>query len=250
MKIMRTLCDDQPVWAIIDGEIVYRLQGDIYGSPEKGASIGPLAGLKILGPLLPENKVIVLLENWRSKDNRDGPGFLVKPPNARINPGETVIYPKIASKVWFETELGIVIGKRSKSITPQHARQHILGYTVSNDITAFELTKKTNDPAYVGKGFDTFCVVGPCIATDLDPTNLLLQGFINGKQYFEKNTGLMLWNAYEVVSWVSQIMTLFPGDVISCGACAECLTELVHVGDRIGVGIEGIGKFENPVCAE
>jgi 2-keto-4-pentenoate hydratase/2-oxohepta-3-ene-1,7-dioic acid hydratase in catechol pathway len=251
MKIMRTLCDGQPVWAILEGEIVYRLEGDVYESPAKGATIGALAELRILGPLLPQNNVIVLLENWRSKDDRDGPGFLIKPPTGRINPDETVIYPKLATKVWFETELGIVIGKRSKGITPQQAKQHILGYTASNDITAFELTKKTNEPAaFVGKSFDTFSVVGPCIATDVDPTDLLLQGYINGRQYFEKNTGLMLWNAYEVVSWVSQIMTLFPGDVISCGACPECLTELVQVGDRIGVGIKGIGKFENPVAAE
>jgi 2-keto-4-pentenoate hydratase/2-oxohepta-3-ene-1,7-dioic acid hydratase in catechol pathway len=251
MKIMRTVGDKQPLWAIIDGETAHRLEGDVYGSPTKGAPIGPLAGLKILSPLLVENKVIILLENWRSKDGRDGPGFILKPPNALINPGEPVIYPKIAAKVWFETELGIVIGKRSKGITPQQAPRHILGYTVSNDITAFELTKKTNEPvAYMGKGFDTFSVVGPCIATDVDPTNLLLQGYINGKQYFEKNTGLMLWNAYEVVSWVSQIMTLFPGDVISCGACPECLTELMQVGYRIGCGIQGIGRFENPVLAE
>lgn len=251
MKIMRTLCDGRAVWAILDGEMAYRLEGDVYGSPKKGAPLGSVGGLKILGPLLPENKVIVLLENWRSKDGRDGPGFILKPPNARIDPGEAVIYPKIAAKVWFETELGIVIGKRSKSITEQQARQHILGYTVSNDITAFELTKKSNDPvAYMGKGFDTFGVVGPCIATDVDPTNLLLQGYINGKQYFEKNTGLMLWNAYEVVSWVSQIMTLLPGDIISCGACPECLTELMQVGNRIGCGIKGIGQFENPVLAE
>ena len=250
MKIMRIELAGQPTWAIAEGQFAYKADGDVYDSPTKGAAIGPVAALKVLIPVSPENKVLVLLDNWHQRDNRDGPGFLVKSPSARINPGETIIYPEIAAQVWVETELGIVIGRRCKRVTEEHSRDHILGYTVSNDITASEWTKVTNFEVLTGKGFDTFCVLGPCIETDVDPTDVILRGFINGEQYFEKHSGLMLWNAYEIVSWVSQITTLFPGDVISCGACAETLSKVMQPGDTIRVEIDGIGGFENPVRAE
>ncbi|TAL00578.1 MAG: hypothetical protein EPO08_13195 [Rhodospirillaceae bacterium] len=251
MKIMRVLNNDKPSWAIEEGGTAYAMLGDPYSSPTKGASLGPVDGLKILSPVLPENKVIVLLANWGDREDRDWPAFIIKPASARINPGETVIYPKIAARVYFETELGIVVGKKCKDITPQQARDHILGYTISNDITAFEFTKKIGPFGILfGKGFDTFSVLGPCIATDVDPTNLMIRGKLNGEQFFETNSGLMLWNAYEIVSWVSQVMPLFPGDVISCGAPPGALTKPTLPGDHIAAIIDGIGTIENPVRPE
>jgi 2-keto-4-pentenoate hydratase/2-oxohepta-3-ene-1,7-dioic acid hydratase in catechol pathway len=240
MKLLRVESEGRPTWVIAEGGVAYLAQGDIYGSPTKGAAIGDVASLRVLTPVAPENKVLALLDNWSQRDGRDGPGFLVKSPSARINPGDAIIYPEIAAEVWIETELGIVIGKRCKRIGVEQARDHILGYTVSNDITAAEWTKKTSFPVLTGKGFDTFCVLGPCIETALDPTNATLRGFIDGVQFFEKNTSLMLWNAFEIVSWVSQITTLDPGDVISCGACAETLTRPMRPGDLVGVAIDGV----------
>jgi 2-keto-4-pentenoate hydratase/2-oxohepta-3-ene-1,7-dioic acid hydratase in catechol pathway len=251
MKIMRVLHKDQPMWAIADGANAYALQGDPYASPTKGALIGPVDGLKILSPILAENKVVVILANWGDRDDRDWPAFVIKPATARINPGETIIYPKVAARVHFETELGIVVGKKCKGITPQQARNHILGYTIHNDMTAFEFTKKIGPfEVLLGKGFDTFSECGPCIATDVDPTNLTMRGRLNGEQFFETNSGQMLWNAYELVSWVSQVMPLFPGDVISCGAPPGALSRPTRPGDHITLIIDGIGAIENNVHAE
>jgi 2-keto-4-pentenoate hydratase/2-oxohepta-3-ene-1,7-dioic acid hydratase in catechol pathway len=251
MKIMRVLHKDKPMWAIADGANAYALQGDPYTSPVKGALIGPIDGLKTLSPLLPENKVVVILANWGDRDGRDWPAFCIKPPTARINPGEAIIYPKIAARVHFETELGIVIGRKCKGITVQQARSHIMGYTIHNDMTAFEFNKKVGPfEVLFGKGFDTFSECGPCIATDVDPTNLIMRGKINGEQFFETNSGLMLWNAYELVSWVSQVMPLYPGDVISCGAPSGALSRPTLPGHHITLIIDGIGTIENDVLAE
>jgi 2-keto-4-pentenoate hydratase/2-oxohepta-3-ene-1,7-dioic acid hydratase in catechol pathway len=250
MKIVRLLIEGDPTWAIAEGAEAYRLEGEVFGQARKGALLGPLDRLKLLAPVRPENKVVVLLSNWASKEGRDGPGFLVKPPNARINPGETIVYPELASEVWIETELGIVVGKRARKVSVAQAREHILGYTVSNDVTAAKWKKSTGFDVFTGKGFDTFCIVGPCIETDLDPTDTTLRGYIDGEQFFEKHSSHMLWDAYEVVSWLSQVMTLEAGDVISCGACAETLTRHMQPGQVVGVAIDGVGRFDNPVVAE
>jgi 2-keto-4-pentenoate hydratase/2-oxohepta-3-ene-1,7-dioic acid hydratase in catechol pathway len=250
MKIMRLLVQGEPTWAIAEGDQAFRAEGDVFAGPKKGAPLGPIDKLKVLIPVRPENKVIVLLSNWGEKGDRDGPGFLVKPPNGRINPGETIVYPEIAAEVWIETELGIVVGKRTRKVSPAQAKDHILGYTVSNDVTAAKWTKNTGFDVFTGKGFDTFCIIGPCIDTTVDPTNTTLRGYIDGEQFFEKHSSAMIWDAYEVVSFLSQAMTLEPGDVISCGACAETLTRHMQPGQLVGVAIDGIGRFDNPVVAE
>ena len=250
MKIMRVLADGAPVWAIAEGEAAYRAEGDIWGAPTKGARLGDLDALKALTPVSPHNKVLVVLSNWNKREDRGGPGFLIKPLNSRINPGEVIVYPEIAAEVWIEAELAIVIGKTCRNVSVEAARDHIRGYTVSNDVTAAKWKKTTGFDMFTGKGFDTFCVLGPCIETDLDPTNATLRGFIDGEQFFEKNTGLMLWNAYELVAWISQVMTLDPGDVISCGACTETRERHMAPGQVVGVAIDGVGRFDNPVVAE
>jgi 2-keto-4-pentenoate hydratase/2-oxohepta-3-ene-1,7-dioic acid hydratase in catechol pathway len=253
MKIMRLLVDGEPTWAIAEGDNAYRAEGDIFAGPRKGAALGALQGLKVLAPVDPQNKVIVLLSNWGDdREGRAGPGFVIKPPNGRINPGETIVYPELAAEVWIETELGIVVGQKCRRVTPEQARERILGYTVSNDVTAAKWKRSCGVAfdVYTGKGFDTFCIVGPCIDTTVDPTNTTLRGYIDNEQFFEKHSSHMLWDAYEVVSWLSQVMTLDPGDVISCGACPETLVRHMQPGQLVGVAIDGIGRFDNPVISE
>jgi 2-keto-4-pentenoate hydratase/2-oxohepta-3-ene-1,7-dioic acid hydratase in catechol pathway len=251
MKIMRVRHGNQDKWAIAENEKAYALQGDPYTAATKGALIGPLEELKILCPILPENKVVIILENWRDRAGRVAPSFVIKNPSGRINPGETIFYPKIAKKVYFETELGIVIAKKCKGLTLEQAKDHILGYTISNDMTNFEFTINTGESPHIfGKMFDTFSVLGPCIATGLDPLNLRMSGKINGEEFYDVSSGLMLWNAYELTAWVSQITTLNPGDVISCGAPKGAMLKQTMPGDRITTVIDGIGEMEHDVRAE
>src|SRR5579872_1584723 len=126
MKIIRVQKGGgAPVWAIAEGDQAYAADGDIYAGAKKGAALGPIAGLKLLGAIAPENKVVIILDNWRGKAGRDGPTFIIKSPTARINPGETITYPKIAKDVYFETEVGIVVGKKAKNITVEIGRAHV-----------------------------------------------------------------------------------------------------------------------------
>lgn len=245
MKIVRVAKDGQPAWGIAEGDQVFALLGDPYSAPEKGEPIGTLADLKLLSPILPDNRVIIILDNWRGKMGREWPSFVFKNSKARINPGETVIYPKIATKVFFETELGIVIGKEARGVSVEQARDHIMGYTINNDMTAFDFNIDVGtDKVLFGKGLDTFSCLGPCIATGLDPRDLTLRGAINGDEFYATSTGLMTWDAYELVSWVSQVTALFPGDVISCGAAPGALSRETKPGDRVTLRIDEIGEFD------
>jgi 2-keto-4-pentenoate hydratase/2-oxohepta-3-ene-1,7-dioic acid hydratase in catechol pathway len=251
MKIMRVQNGAAAQWAIAEGDNAYAVEGDVYSSPSKGALLGPIASLKVLGSILPENKVIIILDNWRGKMGRLNPSFIFKNPSARINPGETVIFPKIATRVFFETELGIVVGKTAKKIAVEQAPDYIMGYTISNDMTSFDFSIDVGvDKVVFGKGFDTFSCIGPCIATGLDPTKLTMRGKINGEEFYETSSGLMNWNAFELVSWVSQVTTLNPGDVISCGAPPGAMTRQTQPGDHVTLIIDEIGTIDLDVVPE
>jgi 2-keto-4-pentenoate hydratase/2-oxohepta-3-ene-1,7-dioic acid hydratase in catechol pathway len=254
MKIMRVVSGGQPVWAIAEGDTAYAAEGDVYSSPKKGKSLGPIASLKVLSPILPENKVVIILDNWRGKAGREVPTYIIKANTARINPGETVIYPKIAKDVYFETEVGIVIGKKAKHITAEQAPGYIMGYTIHNDMTAFKVTVNVGEGGYdqviMGKSFDTFSCAGPCIATDVDPAKLTLRGKINGEEFYETSSGLMNWNVYELAAWVSQLQTLNPGDIISCGAAPGAMSRETKRGDRVTLVIDEIGEMSFDVVAE
>jgi 2-keto-4-pentenoate hydratase/2-oxohepta-3-ene-1,7-dioic acid hydratase in catechol pathway len=254
MKIMRVQKDDQaPAWAIAEGDDAYALEGDRFTAPTKGAPIGPIAGLKVLSPIMPENKVVIILDNWRGRNGRYGPTFIIKSPSARINPGETVVYPKMVTKFYFETEVGVVIGKKARNVSVEQAGDHIMGYTIHNDMTAFDFNIDLGagmDKVVFGKSFDTFSCAGPAIVTGLDPARLTMRGKINGEEFFETSSGLMNWTVQELVSWVSQAQTLNPGDIISCGAPPGALLRETLPGDRTSAIIDEIGVMENNVVAQ
>ena len=176
MKTAYVLHDGSPCWASIDGDDVHALQGDRFAAPGRGARLGSLAEMKLLSPIEPTAKLVALLSNWRGRDGRDGPGFFIKPRSTLINPGEAIVYPPQATRVDFEAEIAVVIGRRCRNVTPAEARDFVYGYTVVNDVTAFGLGVATNFDFLYGKSFDTFGVVGPWIVDDIDPDNQRLLG--------------------------------------------------------------------------
>jgi 2-keto-4-pentenoate hydratase/2-oxohepta-3-ene-1,7-dioic acid hydratase in catechol pathway len=172
------------------------------------------------------------------------PLIFMKPPTAVIGDGEIIIYPPQTQELHYEGELGIVIGKKARNVSIEEAKDYIDGYTCANDVTARDLQRMDSQWTR-SKSFDTFCPLGPRIVKDVDPTNLAIATRVNGVTKQSSNTNQMIFNAYKLVSFISAIMTLLPGDVISTGT-PPGVGEL-QVGDVVEVEIEGIGTLRNTV---
>jgi len=172
------------------------------------------------------------------------PLIFMKPPTAVIGDREIIIYPPQTQELHYEGELGIVIGKKARNISIEAAKQYIAGYTCANDVTARDL-QRLDGQWTRSKSFDTFCPLGPRIVKDIDPTNLAITTRVNSVTKQNSNTNQMIFNAYKLVSFISAIMTLLPGDVISTGT-PPGVGEL-QVGDVVEVEIEGIGILRNTV---
>ena len=142
-------------------------------------------------------------------------------------------------------EIGVVIGRTCRNVAPADVPGYTLGYTVCHDATAFETKIVTNFDFLYGKSFDTFGIIGPWIQTELDPDRTMLRAWVSDELRCERDTADMNGNTGEVVSWISQVMTLNPGDVVSCGAPPE--HSPFFAGDTVRVAGEGIGEFQNPV---
>ena len=174
----------------------------------------------------------------------DEPLIFFKPPSSVIGHEQNIIMPDVSEQIDFEAELAIVIGKQCKDISVSEAKDHIEGYTCANDITARDLQEKDGQWSRA-KGFDTFTPLGPHIVKDIDPTNLDIKLLQNGEIKQSSNTKQMIFDVYELVSFVSKIMTLFKGDIILTGTPPGIGP--VKTGDRLEVRIEEIGNLVNLV---
>jgi 2-keto-4-pentenoate hydratase/2-oxohepta-3-ene-1,7-dioic acid hydratase in catechol pathway len=175
------------------------------------------------------------------------PLIFLKPPSAIINPGDVIIHPKISRRVDFEAELAVVIGRRAHRVGVEQALAHVRGFTCINDVTARDL-QKSDGQWTRAKGFDTFAPLGPCIATGLDPSGLAIRSYLNGELRQNARTSDLVFGVPQLVSFVSQVMTLLPGDVIATGTPAG--VGPMRSGDRIEIEIEGIGRLTNTVADE
>lgn len=172
------------------------------------------------------------------------PLIFMKPPTAVIGDREAIVYPIQTRELHYEGELGIVIGKKARNVSEEEAKRYIAGYTCANDVTARDLQRMDGQWTR-SKSFDTFCPLGPRIVKDIDPTSLAITTRVNGVTKQKSNTNQMIFNAYKLVSFISAIMTLMPGDVISTGT-PPGVGEL-RLGDVVEVEIEEIGVLTNPV---
>jgi len=172
------------------------------------------------------------------------PLIFLKPSTSVIGHEDDIIYPSSSKEVHYEAELGVVIGKKCKSVSASAAKDYILGYTCVNDVTARDIQRKENKFTRA-KSFDTFCPIGPVIETELNPLSVKVISRLNGEIKQNGNTKDMIYNIYEIVSFISDIMTLLPGDVIATGTPSG--VGPMNVGDKIEVEVEGIGVLINYV---
>ena len=250
MNIARFLRNDRVRWGIIEGEEVRALKGGLFRSPRPGRVLCSLSEVRLLAPIdTRTNKVVAAAANYGEPDGRDGPGIFLKQPGTVVAHNEPIVYPRTCRSVIHEAELGIVIGRSARHVGVSDALDYVFGYTCVNDVSASEMT--TSD---VGRGtsmrvkhFDTFCPIGPWITTGLDGDNLRIQCRVNGDTHVDGSTADMIWGVAELVSWMSEVMTLNPGDIIpaGCPGVGE-----INVGDSIEVELEDIGTLRNPVVAD
>jgi len=234
----------------LEGDNIQVYTGDMFSNPVKGDKVVNVNDVKLLMPCEP-TKVIAMWNNFHAlaaKLNLADPAeplYLIKAPNSYLNPGETIEKPPTDDKIVFEGELGIVIGKKAKNVSEADALDYVFGYTAANDVTVANILNR--DASFAqwvrAKGFDTFCPFGPTIATDLDPTTLVVKTILNGDVRQDYPISDMRFSTQQLVSMISQELTLFPGDIILCGTS-------VGVGSMkpnsvVEVEIAGIGKLTN-----
>ncbi|MDZ7268938.1 MAG: fumarylacetoacetate hydrolase family protein [candidate division KSB1 bacterium] len=242
-------------YGLVKEDKVHQLKGGIEafarGKYELDGKILPLAHLKILAPAEP-SKVINFgwtypqhAQEVGGQVQRNDPLVFLKPPTVIIAHRDTIRYPHgLSRQVEFEGELAIIIGKHAKNLTPENALDCVLGYTCFNDVTARDLTQ--SDPEFTrGKGFDTFGPLGPWIVTEIDPRDLRLTTTLNGEKKQDARTSQMSYGIPFLISYISQVMTLNPGDVIATGTPAG--SAAMKPGDVVKIEIEHIGELVNYV---
>ncbi len=244
-------------FGVIEGETPGEEQVTIVdGHPFAGVELTearvPLAGVRLLSPILP-SKVVAIGKNYADHAREMGgeapaePTIFLKPSTSVIGPGAPIVYPRhLSQQVDYEGELAIVIGRLCREVPAERAAEVILGYTCANDVTARDL-QRTDLQWARAKGFDTFCPLGPWIETELDAGDVRLTTSVNGDVKQDSRTSLLLHGVGALVAYVSAAMTLLPGDVILTGTPAG--VGPVVPGDEITVDIEGIGALTNPVAA-
>ncbi|MDB5097515.1 MAG: fumarylacetoacetate hydrolase family protein [Cyanobacteria bacterium RYN_339] len=202
------------------------------------------------GMLVTPSKILCIGRNYADHAKELGndvpaePLVFMKPPSALIADGEAIVLPRVSQRVDYEGELVVVIGKRCKDVAEADALAMIGGYTIMNDVTARDL-QKTDGQWTRAKGFDTFAPCGPVIITDLDPADLELKTLLNGEVVQHGRTSQLIFPIPRLIAYLSAIMTLEPGDLISTGTPSG--VGPMKAGDVVEVWIEGIGTLRNPV---
>ena len=256
MKIVRYSADDIINFGILeeDGTI-----GELVGSPfdtlNPSGAVTHLSNVQLLAPVEAPRIIGVGLnyaEHAREvgKELPTAPMLFMKPSTTAIGPDDAIVYPRQGKNVHYEAELAVVIGSPARRVSEAKALDHVLGYTCGNDVSerTIQFAEMQAGTMLIGKGFDTFCPLGPCIATDLDPGNLQVQARLNGEIKQNESTSDLIFSVPQLISYISAAFTMLPGDVIMTGTPSG-VGPFVP-GDVVEIEVEGVGTLRNPVVAE
>ena len=256
MRIARFTTGDDPRYALVQQEgdrtFLAVLTGDPLYMPvtPTGERLELGDGVRLLAPVIPRSKVVAVGRNYADHAREMGnevpsrPMVFLKPNTSVVGPDDPIVLPDFSQEVSYEAELAVVIGRLAKDVSPEAAPAYVLGYTVANDVTARD-AQRTDGQWARAKGFDSACPLGPWIDTDLNPEDVGVRSRVNGEVKQDGRTSDMIFDVPFLVSYVSEAMTLLPGDVILTGTPAG--VGLVDVGDRVECEVEGIGVLSNPV---
>jgi 2-keto-4-pentenoate hydratase/2-oxohepta-3-ene-1,7-dioic acid hydratase in catechol pathway len=264
VRIARFTTGDEPQYGVVTGDVdelgipaddarIVALAGDpLYVGVQLTDTEVALADVRLLAPVLPRSKVVGIGKNYVAHaaemggDVPEEPLMFLKPNTSVVGPGDPVFHPRQSSEVHYEGELAVVIGRICRDVPVERVADVVYGYTVANDVTARDLQR--HDVQFTrAKGFDSFCPLGPWIETELDTSDLAVTTHLNGDLVQDGTTKDMVFDVPTLVSYVSGVMTLLPGDVILTGT-PEGVGPM-RVGDEVEVTVAGIGSLTNKVVS-
>jgi len=264
VRIARFTTGEEPQYGVVTGDVdelgipseettVVALAGDpLYVGMQLTDTQVPLSDVRLLAPVLPRSKVVGIGKNYAAHAAEMGseapkePLMFLKPNTSVVGPGDPVFYPRQSSEVHYEGELAVVIGRICRDVPVERVADVVYGYTVANDVTARDLQR--GDVQFTrAKGFDSFCPLGPWIETELDTSDLKVTTHLNGDLVQDGSTKDMIHDVATLVSYVSSVMTLLPGDVILTGTPEG--VGAMNVGDEVEVTVAGIGSLTNKVVS-
>jgi 2-keto-4-pentenoate hydratase/2-oxohepta-3-ene-1,7-dioic acid hydratase in catechol pathway len=249
MQLLRFAYQGRQLWGKIAGNTIRVLRGAPYAGVTLTRERLLLDKVRFLAPATP-TKIILVGLNYRDHARElkmkipRQPVIFIKPVSTLVGHESDVVYPPGVRRLDYEAELAVVIKKEAKDIPEKKFREYILGYTCLNDITARDLQRRDGQWTRA-KSFDTFCPVGPWVETELDAGQLTVSSYVNGKIKQNSSTANFIFPLSYVLAFISRVMTLLPGDVISTGTPPG--VGPLKVGDTVAVEIEGIGRLSNRV---
>jgi 2-keto-4-pentenoate hydratase/2-oxohepta-3-ene-1,7-dioic acid hydratase in catechol pathway len=251
-RLYRLEREDGPIHVVERDGVVKEVVGDPFGDFREGAVLpNGLSGARVLAPIEP-SKIVGVGLNYRAHAEEQQkplpaePLIFLKPSTSVIGHGDAIRLPSEVGRVDHEAEVGVVIRKRAFAVPVETAGDYLLGLTCVNDVTARDLQRKEGHYTRP-KGFDTFAPVGPCVALGLDPSDVHVEGWVNDERRQSSTTKDLIFAVHELVAFISSIMTLLPGDIISTGTPSGIGP--IQAGDLIRIRVAGVGELSNPVVA-
>jgi 2-keto-4-pentenoate hydratase/2-oxohepta-3-ene-1,7-dioic acid hydratase in catechol pathway len=252
MRVIRYRHEGQVSYGVVREGAVHPLAFSPFEGLDETGTVVDLAGVRLLAPVQP-SKIVGAARNTYSLARMRGwdlpvePEFFLKPPSSVIGPDDPVCFPPQSEQLVYEAELAVVVGQRARDVTADEAHAMIFGYTCANDVTARDLMLRDRLVAR-SKGFDTFCPLGPMVTTDPPAEKARILCRVNGETCQDATFDDYIFPPEVLISYVSQVMTLLPGDVLLCGSAAGVGS--IKPGDLVEVEIEGIGTLRNPIMMQ
>ncbi len=256
MKMLRYSADDEVRFGILEEDgTIRQMTSCPWDSMEESGETTHLDNVRVLAPIGRPRLIGVGLNYLAHAEEGgqtppDQPMLFMLPSTAILDPEEAIVYPKQGQNVHYEGELTVIMGKKARRVSEAEALDCVLGYTCGNDVSerVIQANEMANGCMLIGKGFDTFKPIGPYIATGLDSTNLELTTRLNGEVKQHTNTDDLIFSVAQLIAYISDAITLLPGDVIMTGTPSG--VGPVQPGDVVEIEISGVGVLRNPVVAE
>lgn len=251
MKIVRFAVDGTVEYGLLQDKSIQAIEGKPFGELNLTDCYYPRHKVKLLAPCEP-TKIIAMGLNYHSHAREldmslpNSPLTFLKPSSAVIGPGDNIVYPSASHRVDYEGELAVVIKKAAWRVKAEDALDYVFGYACFNDVTARDL-QNTDAQWTRAKGFDTFAAIGPWIETELDPCDVPIETYLNGKLKQKGNTSDLIYSIPEIINFISNVMSLLPGDIIATGTPSG--VGPMYPGDTVEVRIPQVGTLRNFVIA-